>query len=227
MTEMIPIGFIKSPWPERFGIPRQPGLAAGVKSYIVLNGSGDMHLSVRGLDEFSHIWVLFHFHDLKSESWKPIVRPPRLGGKTGKGVFATRSPFRPNPIGLSAVKLLKIDLSGEHPVLEIEGGDFLNATPVLDIKPYVPYADSFPEAKSAWASDEDPLLSVTWKCDEPSSVEIKNIVESTIALDPRPAWERGKIGGLNQSWGIRIENYNVKWIVTEQGACIISIEVVK
>ena len=225
MTEIHSIGYIKSPWPERFGIPRQPGLAAGIKSYIVLEGPGDMHLSVRGLEDFSHIWVIFHFHDLKNDDWKPIVRPPRLGGKTGKGVFATRSPFRPNPIGLSAVKLLGIDLSGEHPVLEIEGGDFLNFTPVFDIKPYIPYADSLPEAKSAWASNEDPLLTVVWQCDAPQSNDLKIMIESTIALDPRPAWERGKVGNANQSWGVKIEKCDVKWTVTEQGACIISIEV--
>jgi tRNA-Thr(GGU) m(6)t(6)A37 methyltransferase TsaA len=224
MIEVTPIGHIKSPWSERFGIPRQASLAQAIKCTIVLDGPGDMQQSLRGLSDFSHIWILFHFHETKGKSWKPIVRPPRLGGKEGRGVFATRSPFRPNPIGLSAVKLLGIHLNEKHPILEVEGGDFLDGTPVLDIKPYVPYADQISSAQGAWASDEDPLLSIVWQTLPPDNTSARYAIERTIALDPRPAWERGLDGANGQSWGVRVDDFEVRWSVKDGKAVIFSLE---
>lgn len=224
MIDMTPIGYIESPWSERFGIPRQASLAQTIKCKIVLDGPGDMHQALRGLSDFSHIWILFHFHETKGKSWKPIVRPPRLGGKEGRGVLATRSPFRPNSIGLSAVKLLAIHHGEKHPILEVEGGDFLDGTPVLDIKPYVPYADQIPSALSTWASDEDPLLTLVWETPAPENLSARYAIERTIALDPRPAWERGHDGAPDQSWGVRVGAYEVRWSVKEGRAIIFSLE---
>jgi len=224
MIESKPIGYIKSPWSERFGIPRQAGLAKSIQCSLVLDGPGDMHQSLRGLSDFSHIWILFYFHETKGKTWKPIVRPPRLGGKEGRGVFATRSPFRPNSIGLSAVKLLSIDLSQKHPVLQIEGGDFLDRTPLLDIKPYIPYADRIPSAESAWAQDSDQILTISWETKPPEDLRDQMAIESTIGLDPRPAWERGRDGEPSQSWGVRVGVYQARWAVKGGIATIISLE---
>lgn len=224
MIESTPIGYIRSPWSERFGIPRQAGLAKSIKCSLVLDGPGDMTQALRGLIDFSHIWILFYFHDTKGKSWKPIVRPPRLGGKEGRGVFATRSPFRPNSIGLSAVKLLAIDLSQKHPVLEIEGGDFLDRTPLLDIKPYIPYADMIPAAVSAWATDTDPILDIVWEAHPPRNLRDQEAIESTISLDPRPAWERGNDGEPGQSWGVRVGDFEARWTVLGGIATIFSLE---
>jgi len=224
MVDFTPIGYIETPWPNRFGIPRQPSLAKNIRSKIVLSESNQFSQAIRGLEAFSHIWVIFHFHETKGKSWKPIVRPPRLGGKTGKGVFATRSPFRPNPIGLSAVKILEISEKEGKPVIEIMGGDFLHGTPVLDIKPYVVYADSIPEAVSSWAQDDDQRLKIQWITSPPENNELTQEIEETIALDPRPGWERGKDGATDQSWGVRVRNANIRWQVMDGTANIIEIQ---
>lgn len=223
MTEFFPIGTIQSPWPDRFGIPRQSCLAKNIRSRIVFNHSANFQDALRGLEKFSHMWVIFHFHDTKGKAWKPIVRPPRLGGKAGKGVFATRSPFRPNAIGLSAVKILAIGREGDRVVIDFSGGDFLDGTPVLDIKPYVAYADSIPEAESDWAKDDDLKLAIQWRVSAPVDEALRLEIEETIALDPRPGWERGHDGLPGQSWGVSVRNMDIRWEVLEGTARIIEI----
>ena len=152
MPEMKMIAHIESDFTEKFGIPRQSGLVENLVSRIVFEKEYRVPEAFRGLEDFSHIWIIWQFSEAVREDWSPTVRPPRLGGNKRMGVFATRSPFRPNSIGLSSVRLLKIDFDcPEAPVLYVSGADMLNGTPIFDIKPYLPYTDSHPEASGGFA----------------------------------------------------------------------------
>ena len=153
MYNLEPIGTIESCFKEKFGIPRQPGLAPAAQATLVLHPPYSNPGAMAGLEAFSHIWLIYIFHAIEKGKWKPTVRPPRLGGNKRTGVFATRSNFRPNPLGISAVKLEKIVPDGETIRLELSGVDLLDGTPVLDIKPYIPFADAHPDATSGWLTD--------------------------------------------------------------------------
>lgn len=185
------IARVKSDFPEKFGIPRQSGLAQ-VKAQIVFEPEYRVKEAVRGLEGYSHIWVLWQFSEAIRENWSPTVRPPKLGGNKRMGVFATRSPFRPNPIGLSAVKLEKIDLDcPDAPVLHIVGADIMDNTPVYDIKPYLPYSDAYPDAQGGFALQDRVGLKV--ECSETLllkiPVEKREGLISLLAQDPRPAYQ--------------------------------------
>lgn len=147
-----PIGVVQSCYKEKFGIPRQPRLVTEARAELHLLPHIVSADAIMGLEQFSYIWLLFGFHATQSQGWKPLVRPPRLGGKQRLGVFATRSMFRPNPLGLSAVRLLNIQVSGSNIVLMLGGADVLDGTPVFDIKPYIPYADAIVEAEGGFAA---------------------------------------------------------------------------
>jgi tRNA (adenine37-N6)-methyltransferase len=227
---MEPIGTIASPYKQRFAIPRQPGLVKSARAKIYLNASFSKD-AVKGIDEFSHIWVIFKFHESRGQGFKEVVRPPKLGGKVGRGVFATRSPFRPNDIGLSVVKLLGYGEEAKQVVLEIEGGDFLDGTPVYDIKPYVPYADALEDATSEWAQSEEPRIAV--KCDVETLThdlsteererfdEQVEFIQESLSLDPRPAHERGIDAKEGQTWGVVLGDFEVKFTV-QAGVLIIT-----
>lgn len=183
---MQPIAHIRSPYAEKFGVPRQGNLAPHVISEIIFEPPYRNPECVRGLEAFSHLWLIWKFHH-NGETWHPTVRPPRLGGNTRLGVFATRSPFRPNGLGLSVVKLLSVE---PGPVLRVSGADMVDGSPIYDIKPYVPYADSIPEAAGGFTSVARPLLQVEWQTvrpDEPA--EWVAALEETLAQDPRPAYQ--------------------------------------
>ena len=150
---MKTIARIHTDFPTKFGIPRQSGIIPSLQGRIVFEPEYRIPEAVRGLEDFSHIWLLWKFSEAVRDSWSPTVRPPRLGGNVRKGVFATRSPFRPNPIGLSSVRLEKIDIDPNlGPVLYVSGADLMDGTPIYDIKPYIAYTDSHPEAVSGFAS---------------------------------------------------------------------------
>jgi tRNA-Thr(GGU) m(6)t(6)A37 methyltransferase TsaA len=157
--EITPIGFILSPFKEKFGIPRQPGLCNAAVGSIKLFGDCNNEMAVKDLALHSHIWILFLFHQNLEQGWKPSVRPPRLGGNQKTGVFATRSTFRPNGIGMSAVKLLGVRQSGQQWFVDVQGVDLLDGTPVVDIKPYIPYSDKIEHAHSDMA-DSAPTQSL-------------------------------------------------------------------
>ena len=146
---MYPVAHIRSDFPTKFGIPKQSGLSQALEARVVFCPEYRSADAVRGLEEFSHIWLLWQFSAAvrEGETFSPTVRPPRLGGNKRVGVFASRSPFRPNHIGLSCVKLERIDYTGEGPVLIVRGADLMDGTPILDVKPYLPYADSRPDAR--------------------------------------------------------------------------------
>ena len=186
------IAHIHSDFPTKFGIPRQSGIVEELRATIVFEPEYRIPEAFRGLEEFSHIWLIWEFSEAVRDTWSPTVRPPRLGGNTRKGVFATRSPFRPNAIGLSSVKLEKVELDAKlGPVLHISGADLMDGTPIFDIKPYIPYTDSHPEAAAGFApiaSEHpleviipDPLLTLI---PESQRESIKGI----LANDPRPQY---------------------------------------
>ena len=163
MPNMKIIAHVRSDFPEKFGIPRQSGLA-DLPSVIIFEPEYRVKEAFRGLELYSHIWVLWEFSEAAQKEWSPTVRPPKLGGNVRKGVFSTRSPYRPNPIGLSAVRLDGIELdSDKGPILHISGADIMDNTPVFDIKPYLPYADAYPDAKGGFAlQDKEGLLKVSF-----------------------------------------------------------------
>ncbi len=184
---MTPIAHIETPFREKFGVPRQAGLV-DYEARVVFEPEYRVAEAVRDLEEFDYVWLLWLFHLAERDRWSPTVRPPRLGGNKRVGVFATRSPFRPNPIGLSCVRLLRIEAG---PVLIVDGADLVDGTPILDIKPYIPYADAHPEARSGFAQAAPARLQVV----DPSGALLRlppaeraALVDS-LALDPRPHYQ--------------------------------------
>ncbi len=193
---MRPVAHIESPCREKFGIPRQSGLAPALVSRLVFEPEYRRAEAVRGLEGFSHIWLIWRFHLNDGRAWSPTVRPPRLGGNARMGVFATRSPFRPNPLGLSAVALKRVEPDApEGPVLLLEGADLADGTPIYDIKPYLPYTDAVPDARSGFVDEHaSPLLAVrraeNLSLPEACTPEWLRTLEQLIAQDTRPACQR-------------------------------------
>lgn len=185
--EIKPIAFIENDYKEKFGIPRQSGLVNLISKIVFLPEFADTN-ALRGLEEFSHIWIIWEFSEIEDHKFFPTVRPPRLGGNMRKGVFSTRSPFRPNPLGLSVVKLEKI----ENGCITVSGADLMNGTPIYDIKPYLPYIDSIPDASNGWAlSTKESVLTVDFP---PELLELIPEVSrggliETLSQDPRPQYQ--------------------------------------
>ena len=186
------IARIHTDFPTKFGIPRQSGIIESLQGRIVFEPEYRNAEAVRGLEEFSHIWLIWEFSEAVREDWSPTVRPPRLGGNVRKGVFATRSPFRPNPIGLSSVKLEKVEIDPKlGPVLHVSGADLMDGTPIYDIKPYIAYTDSHPEAVSGFASKPAEYL---LEVDFPDTLlqkvnpELRESLIEVLAHDPRPQY---------------------------------------
>ena len=189
---MKSIAHIHTDFPTKFGIPRQSGIIESLQGRIVFEPEYRNTEAVRGLEEFSHIWLIWEFSEAVREDWSPTVRPPRLGGNVRKGVFATRSPFRPNPIGLSSVKLEKVEIDPKlGPVLHVSGADLMDGTPIYDIKPYIAYTDSHPEAVSGFASKPAEYL---LEVDFPDTLlqkvnpELRESLIEVLAHDPRPQY---------------------------------------
>ncbi|WP_038149280.1 tRNA (N6-threonylcarbamoyladenosine(37)-N6)-methyltransferase TrmO [Tolumonas lignilytica] len=221
------VGVIRSPYQEKFAVPRQPGLVTAISAQLeLLPPYNDPHC-VRGLDAFSHLWLMFVFHQNGTEEWHPTVRPPRLGGNQRIGVFASRSPFRPNPIGLSVVELKGIHQQGHKIWLELGGVDLVNGTPIIDIKPYLPFVDSLPDARGGFAPEAPTLMPVKLtdemeiRCQQIAREypNIRDFLLQVIAQDPRPAYR--KADDDDKIYGVRLLNFNVKWQVRE-GVAIIS-----
>ena len=212
------IGVIHSCFTEKFGIPRQPGMVPAATAELELFPPFDREEVTRGLEQFSHVWVHFQFHGVIAEGWKPTVRPPWLGGSKRMGVIATRSPHRPNHLGLSVVRLRSVDRVGGKVKLQLSGVDLLDGTPVVDIKPYVPYSDIVATAECGFARGEVPevkvrfLPQVTNFCEKyalKTGREILPLIEQMIAQDPRPAKQKeGK-----SEFGMLLWDVNVRWSV--------------
>lgn len=187
-----PIARIRTDFPEKFGIPRQSGLAAA-RGEIIFEERYRFPEAVRGIEQFSHLWLLWEFSETVRKDFCPTVRPPRLGGNERVGVFATRSPFRPNPIGLSSVRLERVEMSGTYgPVLHVTGADLMDGTPVFDIKPYLPYVDAHPEAEGGFAQERKSYrleVSFSEECWREFSPEEISVLEEVLAQDPRPSYQ--------------------------------------
>ena len=200
--EITPIAYIKSDFPEKFGIPRQSGLVEELSATVVFEPAYRDPSALRGLEGFSHLWLIWEFSQARREGWSPTVRPPRLGGNKRLGVFATRSPFRPNPLGLSCVRLLEIRQDREQgPVLVVAGADLLDGTPIYDIKPYLPYADCKPEAVGGFASrpkGADLAVDCPWELLQTVPEGKRAALLAVLAQDPRPQYQDdpGRVYGM-------------------------------
>lgn len=240
--EFDAIGTLHTCFKEKFGIPRQPGLITGALGTIKLESDPDLRTAVKGLESFSHLWVVFVFHEHGSRNWKPSIRPPRLGGARKVGVLASRSPHRPNPIGLSVVKIEEIRLDAESGAeIDVSGVDILDGTPVLDIKPYIPYADSVPEANAGWAAE--PIVRYAVSFSEtgeaalrrravrgPESYEkLRDLIIEMLGLDPRPAFQKRRMPPESPEaegvrYGFQLLDFDVKWEIRSGGFLITDLE---
>lgn len=210
------IARIKSDFPTKFGIPRQSGLVEALHSTIIFEPEFRNADALRGLDDFSHLWIIWQFSEAVREDWSPTVRPPRLGGNTRMGVFATRSPFRPNAIGLSSVKIIEIEETKQHgPVIHVSGADLKDGTPIFDIKPYIPYCDCHTDATGGFtATAGDFLLDV--KIPE----DLLNIVPEdkhdaligVLSHDPRPSYQKDS----DRIYGLNFAGFDVRFTVNDK-----------
>ncbi|MBP2169908.1 tRNA-Thr(GGU) m(6)t(6)A37 methyltransferase TsaA [Erwinia toletana] len=225
------IGVIRSPWKEKFAVPRQPGL--------IQDGGGELHLlapynqaeAVRGLQDFSHLWLLFIFHQTMAGGWRPTVRPPRLGGNARMGVFATRSTFRPNPVGMSLVELLDIRCEKNAVILQLGSLDLVDGTPVVDIKPYLPFAEALPDARAGFARHApeadmpvcfSPAAQQQIAAQQRYYPHLERFIAQVLAQDPRPAYRKGE--EPDREYAVWLLTFNVRWRVTAAGTEVIAVD---
>ena len=225
--EIKPIAHISTIFPEKFGVPRQSGLDRSLKGRIVFEKEFRNREALRGLDSVSHLWLIWEFSMNRSISgeWQPTVRPPRLGGNTRMGIFATRSPFRPNPLGLSCVEILSIDYEAhDGPVIEVAGADMVDGTPIYDIKPYIKYSDCWPNAVCNFVDGlAENHLEVVFPPELKRKIDDESLAESIIEvlkLDPRPSYHNDS----NREYGISFSNYNIRFRVNENILEIVDVQ---
>jgi len=224
------VGHIQSPYKQKFAIPRQPRLVPEAKAKLIFTPDFNREEFVRGIDEFTHIWLLFRFHETADKGYSAMVRPPRLGGNERKGVFATRATFRPNAIGMSAVKLEGIEYKNGQLSLLLAGIDLLDGTPIIDIKPYLPYSDAMLDASAGFADTRpETQMSVEFTPEVTLFIEqqtqypdLLNFISNVLKQDPRPAYKKQKDG--EQSYGMTLYNYNIRWHVNGEHNLVTSIE---
>ena len=227
MIPMEIIATIRSDFPTKFGIPRQSGLVEELRATVVFEPEYRSPDALRGLEDFSHLWLIWQFSEAVRDKWSPTVRPPRLGGNTRMGVFATRSPFRPNAIGLSAVKLEGVELhTTEGPVITVSGADLMDGTPILDIKPYIPYADSHPEAREGFTSGGwERMLEVEFPPELLARVpeDKRAALTGVLANDPRPSYQKDP----ERVYGLPFGGLEVRFTVSGQVLTVRAVEPAK
>ncbi|MCV2402349.1 tRNA (N6-threonylcarbamoyladenosine(37)-N6)-methyltransferase TrmO [Marinomonas sp. C2222] len=227
-----PIGIVHSCYKEKFGIPRQPGVVTAATARLELIAPYNRLDTLDGLEDISHIWIQFVFHATLSEKWKAKIRPPKLGGKKKLGVFATRSTHRPNPIGLSAVKIGKIHHENNRVFIDLYGADLLDGTPVLDIKPYLPYSDNIKEATEGQVPTPNKIVLKPVRFSEQALRKGKDfqqqtkqnallLIEQVIGQDPRPSYLSDQTDRVH---GIQLWDLNIKWCAREDHFEVIEIE---
>ena len=225
-----PVAVIHTPYKEKFSVPRQPNLVQDGTGVVELLPPYNQAEAVRGLTQFSHLWLIFQFDHIPQGKWNPTVRPPRLGGNQRVGVFASRSTHRPNPIGLSKVELRHVECKNGKVLLYLGAVDLVDGTPILDIKPYLAYADSEPNAISGFAQSEPkPLLQVEFTLEAESAVKkhsknrphLQRFIIEVIQQDPRPAYQQGKI--TDRLYGISLYDLNVKWRIKAESVDVAEI----
>lgn len=212
---ITPIARMRSDFPTKFGIPRQSGLVEELRSTIVFEPEFRNPDTLRGIEGFSHLWLIWQFSEAVRQDWSPTVRPPRLGGNTRMGVFATRSPFRPNSLGLSCVKLLGLERTKDGTVLHVAGADLMDGTPIIDIKPYIPYSDSFPEAIGGFTDTaSDFLLEVRFPpellCRLPE--DKRQAAIAVLSHDPRPSYQRKP----DRVYGLSFAGHDIRFTVDHE-----------
>lgn len=231
--EIRPIAYIQTNFPEKFGVPRQSGLAKQLRGRIMFEKEFRNPDALRGLEGFSHLWLIWEFSANRrvaqqgiSEKcrWQPTVRPPRLGGNAQMGVFATRSPFRPNPLGLSCVRIAGVELyTPDGPVIEVTGADLMDGTPIYDIKPYIRYADARPEAVCGYVDDlQERSLKVVLPKELSDKIADRTLIPpliETLQLDPRPSYHDDP----EREYGMSFAGYNVRFTVSDATLTVISI----
>ncbi len=223
-TEIKPIAYIRTDFSSKFGIPRQSGLVDELEATIIFEPEYRNLDALRGIEEYSHLWLIWQFSECADKPWSPTVRPPRLGGNKRMGVFATRSPFRPNSLGLSSVKLIGVEQTeNDGFVLRVAGADLLDGTPIFDIKPYLAYVDSHPEASNGFALDEKSgSVEVEF---ENSLLEIipekkRNALIAVLAQDPRPGYQ----DDCERIYGIEFAGFDVRFTVSENKLKVVEIK---
>ncbi|MES2623861.1 MAG: tRNA (N6-threonylcarbamoyladenosine(37)-N6)-methyltransferase TrmO [Pseudomonadota bacterium] len=229
--QMRAIAYMRGPYKQKFAVPRQPDL--------VREAIGEIHFEaefadvncVRGIEQFSHLWLLFHFHETATQGWTPTVTPPRLGGTTRVGVFATRSTFRPNAIGMSVVEFVDIQQRGAALILRVRGIDLVDGTPILDIKPYLPYADAKPDARGGYAENAPVnVLQINFTTDAQNQLaefgreypELQNFIIAVLQQDPRPAQHVRQESA--REFGMFLYDLNIRWRVTGETCEVLQIE---
>ena len=218
-----PIAVIHTDFADKFGIPRQSGRVPELKGTIVMEPDYRVPEAFRGIEEYSHLWLLFDFSAAHREQWSPTVRPPRLGGNQRVGVFATRSPFRPNPIGLSCVQLDSVEMTKDGPVLHVSGVDLLDGTPILDIKPYLPYTDSIPEASGSFG---EALRAHSLHVSFPEELlalipeEKQQAVIACLADDPRPSYQHDP----ERRYSMRFAGYDIHFYIEDDRLTVVGVD---
>jgi tRNA (adenine37-N6)-methyltransferase len=222
------IGVVHSCYREKFGIPRQPGLVKSARGAIELLPPCNREEMFKDLEQFSHIWVQFQFHEAVADGWRPTVRPPWLGGQKRVGLFASRSPHRPNFLGMSVVRYLGLRKEEDGLFLDISGMDLLHGTPVFDIKPYVPYSDRVEDAASGFVQFSENKVKVCFipeaeeacRCDEQEKGRnLKTLIREVLEQDPRPASQRQK----QREYGMLLWEMNVRWLAEEERFTVLSV----
>ncbi|MGK5085514.1 tRNA (N6-threonylcarbamoyladenosine(37)-N6)-methyltransferase TrmO [Bdellovibrionota bacterium FG-1] len=231
-----PIGTLKTCFTEKFGTPRQSMMIEEAKGVLKLKPNPEFRVALNHLEKFSHVWIIFTFHHHDEKGWRPTIRPPRTDAPRRVGVFASRSPHRPNPIGLSAVKLEKIDLDAPGGIeIHLGGVDLMDGTPVLDIKPYLPYADCFPHATAGWAEGDIPKyrvefspqsLSVMENASQAQYPRLQHLITEMLQWDPRPTSQRRAMPieapeNQGKTFGFRILDFEIKWQIQNQGILVL------
>ena len=218
------IARMKSDFPSKFGIPRQSGLVQQLRSTIIFEPEYRNADALRGLEDFSHLWIIWQFSKAVRQDWSPTIRPPRLGGNTRLGVFATRSPFRPNNLGLSSVEIIGLEHTEQYgTVIHVAGADLMDGTPIFDIKPYIPYSDCHPEATGGFTDTADDFI---LDVDIPHPLlnklpeQKRQAVIGILSHDPRPSYQKD----AQRVYGLSFAGFNIRFTVNEKQLTVVSIE---
>ncbi|EME3968363.1 tRNA (N6-threonylcarbamoyladenosine(37)-N6)-methyltransferase TrmO [Vibrio fluvialis] len=229
MHTIEPIAVIESPYKEKFAVPRQPRLVPSATARVKLLGESNCPEAVRGIEQFSHLWLLFLFDQNLQAGWKPTVRPPRLGGNERIGVLASRSTFRPNGIGMSAVELRGVSKQGDQIYLDLGSVDLVDGTPIIDIKPYIPYSDSIADAQGGYAEAEPEQAEVAFSAAAletlqrlPDGQVQQAVIGEVLAQDPRPAYKKNKPD--MKEYAVNLYDLNVKFMVNGNLVTVTAIE---
>jgi len=233
-TSVETIAVLHSPYKEKFAVPRQPGLVKSAKAELEILAPYDDINAFAGLEAYSHLWLVFIFHKNRKQTWKPMVRPPRLGGNKRLGVFATRSPFRPNPLGLSLVEFHGIKRKNGKLYLLLSNIDLVDQTPIVDIKPYIPYADSKPNAIAGFAPHEPEHIVSVHFCEQATQQlnnhqvkypSLKQFVREVLQQDPRPAYKKDQID--SKIYSVHLLDFNISWTTQGNQTTVINIDIIE